>query len=138
MVQPDQLASDWHTRTVAEAISALETHAQHGLSAAAARERLARLGPNVLTQERAEPWYEEIVESLTEPLQLMLIGVGVLYALFGEFADAATIFAVIFAVAGAETFNEARAKQAIASLRTLSAPTATIVRDGQPAEIGAA
>jgi len=49
--------------------------------------------------------------------------------------DAITIFVVILAVAGIEIANETRARRAIRSLRTLSAPTTTVVRDGQPAEL---
>lgn len=61
---------------------------------------------------------------------LLLLVVGVLYALLGELADAITIFFVIVAVAAVEIVNESRAKRAIASLRSLAAPRASAIRGG--------
>jgi Ca2+-transporting ATPase len=128
-------AAAWHTQTPAAVATALGTDLEGGLSPAAAAERLRRFGRNVLAERRPEPWWEEVLESLREPLQLLLIAVGVLYAVLGELGDAITIFLVIGAVAGIEVFNEARAKRAIASLRDLSAPAATVLRAGQAATI---
>jgi Ca2+-transporting ATPase len=72
----------------------------------------------------------ELVESLVEPLQLLLIAVGVLSAMFGELRDAIAIFAVIGLVSAVEAISEIRAKRALASLRELSASTALVRRAG--------
>ena len=64
----------------------------------------------------------ELFESLVEPLQLLLIAVGVLSAIFGELRDAIAIFAVIALVSAVETISEIRAKRALQALRDLSAP----------------
>jgi P-type Ca2+ transporter type 2C len=71
---------------------------------------------------------EELAESFREPLQLLLMVVAVLSAVFGELRDAAAIAAVIVAVALTETITEQRAGRAIAALKRLSAPTARIRR----------
>ena len=109
-----------------------------GLSAAEAAQRLARHGPNTLLAARREPRWEELLESLREPLQLLLLGVGVVYALLGELQDALTIFVIIVVVSTVEVANETRAKRSIAALGILSAPTTTILRGGQPIDIAAA
>lgn len=127
----------WHTRPPAEVLARLGSDGARGLAAAEARARLAAAGPNALAEGKQEAWWEEIVESLTEPLVLMLLGVGALYALLGQIEDALTIFAVIVAVASIEIASEARARRAIGALRTLSAPTATTIRDGTPREVPA-
>jgi P-type Ca2+ transporter type 2C len=72
----------------------------------------------------------ELAESLVEPLQLLLIAVGVLSLVFGEARDAIAIFAIIALVAAVEAISEERAKRALRALRELSAPTATVRRDG--------
>lgn len=69
-------------------------------------------------------------ESVGEPLQLLLIAVGVLSAVFGQLRDAIAIFVVITLVASVEAITEARAERALRSLRRLSAPTARVRRDG--------
>lgn len=135
---PDTTNPPWHTRSATEAVTLLATDPERGLSSEAARERLQRVGRNEIAAAEREPWWKEVGEALTEPLVLLLIAVGVLYALLGELGDAITIFLVILAVAGIEVVNEARAKRAIASLGTLSAPTATLVRDGQALTVAAA
>ena len=55
----------------------------------------------------------ELVESVMEPLQLLLVVVGVLSAIFGELRDAIAIFAVIVLVSAVEAISEVRAKRAL-------------------------
>src|SRR3954468_11418128 len=73
---------------------------------------------------------EELVESVVEPLQLLLVAVGVLSAIFGELRDAIAIFAVIALVSAVEAISEVRAKRALRALRDLSAPVALVRRAG--------
>src|SRR3954470_9746346 len=73
---------------------------------------------------------EEVVESVVEPLQLLLVAVGVLSAVFGELRDAIAIFAIIALVSAVEAISEVRAKRALRALRDLSAPVALVRRAG--------
>jgi len=84
---------------------------------------------------RLPGWLVELAESLVEPLQLLLIAVGVLSAVFGQPRDAAAIFAIIGAVATVETVSELRAERALAGLRALTAPVARVRRDGRLREV---
>lgn len=127
----------WHSSTQADVARAQSVDVERGLPASEAARRLAEVGPNELVRPRDEPWWEELLESLREPLQLLLLAVAVIYGILGELADALTILAVIVAVSSVEAFNELRAKRAIRSLASLAAPTAMVVRDGGPAEIPA-
>jgi Ca2+-transporting ATPase len=72
----------------------------------------------------------EIAESVVEPLQLLLVVVGVLSAVFGELRDAIAIFSVIVLVSAIEAISEVRAKRALQALRELSAPDALVRRAG--------
>ncbi len=135
MTQPDSQRSRWHARSVSETADAARADVERGLSTVEAAQRLLRLGPNELASGRREPWWEEGLEALTEPLVLLLIAVAVLYAVLGELEDAVTIFFVILAVAGVEVANETRAKRAIAALRSLSAPSTVVVREGQALDL---
>lgn len=128
-------AADWHVRPRDDVVSALATDSVHGLSRAEAAARLEPNGPNLLRAAREEPWWEEALESIREPLQLLLLAIGILYFLLGEIEDAITIVAVIVAVTAVEVFNELRAKRAVAALSSLGAPAATVIRDGSPAKV---
>ena len=72
----------------------------------------------------------EVVESLLEPLQLLLVAVGILSAVFGELRDAIAIFSVIAVVSAVEAISEVRAKRALQALRDLSTPQAFVRRAG--------
>ena len=64
----------------------------------------------VQTEEsRTKAVLEELVESVVEPLQLLLVAVGVLSAIFGELRDAIAIFAIIALVSAVEAISEVRA-----------------------------
>src|SRR3954451_20155529 len=78
---------------------------------------------------------EELVESLTEPLMLLLIAVGVLSAIFGELRDAIAIFIVIVIIGAVEATAEVRAKRGLRALRDLSAPHALVRRAGGVAAV---
>lgn len=106
-----------------------------GLTSAEAATRLAEAGPNLVSRHADEPLWKELLESLIEPLQLLLLAVGVFYAILGELRDAAIIFGVIVTVAVMETITEHRAGRAIAALSNLSAPRALVWRDGSLIEI---
>ena len=78
---------------------------------------------------------KELLESVVEPLQLLLVAVGALSAIFGELRDAIAIFAVIALVSAVEAFSEVRAKRALRALRDLSAPNALVRRAGAVAAV---
>src|SRR3954447_12588523 len=78
---------------------------------------------------------EELLESVVEPLQLLLVAVGVLSAIFGELRDAIAIFAVIALVSAVEATSEVRATRALRVLRDLSAPSALVRRAGTVAAV---
>ncbi len=101
-----------------------------GLTTAEAERRLADVGPNRAVEQREESFFEELLESLREPLVLLLIGVGVLYLIFGELSDALVVFGVIVLVAFIEAGIEFRAGRAIAALAAMAEPQALIWRDG--------
>jgi Ca2+-transporting ATPase len=131
-VAPATIAAPlWHTHSIDETVRQTNTSLEQGLTTAEAGRRLQEMGPNEITTRKHDPWWEEIWESLTEPLVLLLVAVAVLYGILGELADALTILFVILTVAGVEMVNESRAKKALNSLRDLSAPSATVIRENQ-------
>jgi Ca2+-transporting ATPase len=130
-------AAAWHAVSAAGAVAALRS-AGEGLSEKEAARRLALAGPNLISPPEREPAWKELAEPLAEPLQLLLIAVGILSAVWGELRDAIAIFAVIVAVAAVESATELRARRALDALRSLTAPRARVVRDGRAREVAAA
>ncbi|GAP15713.1 cation transport ATPase [Longilinea arvoryzae] len=125
----------WHTASVDETIARLQTNQTNGLTDPEAGRRLTQAGPNTLAVERPESFWHEFFEELHEPMVLMLLVTGVLYAIWGEVSEAITIFVIILTLNTVEVTNEQRSKRAIASLRKLAEPTASVRRGGHFTEL---
>jgi Ca2+-transporting ATPase len=108
---------------------------RQGLSTDVARGLLAELGPNRVGAVAEETLLDELLESLREPLVLLLLGIGVLTFIFGEWRDAAIIFGVICLVALTEASIEWRAGRAISALSAMAEPKAYVWRDGVLSEL---
>ena len=109
-----------------------------GLSGSEAARRLASDGPNELRQSPPEPLWHRILRQFQDPLvYLLLVAVAIsLLAWFVEGAeglpvDVLVIAALVIANAGIGFFQERRAESAVAALASMTAATATVLRDGQ-------
>lgn len=113
----------------------LGTHPKRGLSPQEADERLTGGGPNKVAEPEGPSFLAFLIKELYEPTQLMLVGVGVLYAMFGGWGEAATALAAILLMILAEVGTEFRSKRALASLQLATPKDAYVVRGGAPQQI---
>ena len=124
-----------HTLTVEKLAVELGSNSIEGLAQAEAEVRLRQTGRNTLSKEKKESFWKEFFEELREPMVLMLLVTGILYAIWGEISDAITIFVIILTLNTVEVVNEQHSKKAIASLHKLAEPTTSVRRDGHFQEI---
>ena len=132
--------SQWHTKETQDLIHELGANPEKGLADQEAAQRLNKYGKNELVKPREIRFFSIFKEEVTEPMILLLIAIGVIYAYLGittgnGLTDALTIIVIIIVLVLAEVWNEYRAKRSIASLKKLAPPTALVLRDGQPQEI---
>lgn len=113
----------------------LNTNAEKGLTSLEVNTRLAKYGENTLGEEKKETFWDALKEEGTEPMILLLIGVGVLYSILGTVWDAVTIFTIIAVLVLSEVYNEWKAEQGLESLRKMASLTSLVIRDGKLAEI---
>ena len=115
-----------------------------GLTAAEAARRLAADGPNELVAARPTPWWRRVVRQFNDPLVLLLlVAIAISVAVWwndgasGAPVDALVIAAIVMLNACIGYWQEARAVEAVAALRRLSAPHASVMRDGAVVKVPA-
>lgn len=109
-----------------------------GLSTVEAAARLAEVGPNAIPEPKPRSVASRVGQQLRDPMILLLLGAGVVVALLRDYADMIIIAAVVVLNTSIGVAQEVRSERAIAALRRLAAPHATVLRDGTTSVIPAA
>lgn len=127
---------NWHNLEIAEVLTSLNSK-RDGLSQEEAQRCLAEFGPNELAgKEKVSPW-TILLEQFKNFLIIILLVAVALSAIMGEVADAIVIFVIILFAAGLGFIQEYRAERAMAALKKMAAPTASVLRDGKETEVPA-
>ena len=108
-----------------------------GLTQAEAAARLAVDGPNELQRERATSKVRLLLGQFKSPVIWLLLGACVVSALLKELVDSIAIGSIVIVNGLVGFFQEYRAERAVLALRSMTAPRARVLRDGQPKVIPA-
>lgn len=101
-----------------------------GLSEEEAAQRLLIHGPNALPEPASRGPARLVVETLREPMFLLMIGAAVLYLAIGDLAEGLFLVLAALVATGLVVAQEARSEKALAALRDLSKPLARVLRGG--------
>ena len=130
---------------VREVLAAHDTDERHGLSEAEARARLNRYGRNELTAEEAVPWWKKFLAQFQDVLVILLLVATFISAGLWMYEresalpyEALAILAVVVLNAIMGYLQQARAEEAVAALRQMSAAHANVIRGGARLSIPAA
>ena len=129
--------TDWHACAPADVFDRLGTD-EAGLTSEDAAERLAAYGPNAIREsESVSPLAIFVSQFRNVLIYLLLVAAGLSLAvglLPGQdpnYVDAALIVAILLGNGVFGFVQDYRAEQSMAKLRELSAPDATVIRDGE-------
>jgi Ca2+-transporting ATPase len=129
----------------AEVLARFHVDARSGLSAAEAKERLKRYGTNELAVQKPVPAWRKFLAQFTDVLVILLLVAGLvstgLWLYEREAAlpyEALAILGIVLLNAVMGYVQQARAEQAVAALRKMSAARANVVRDATLQSIPAA
>ncbi|RZF65529.1 cation-translocating P-type ATPase [Sphingomonas populi] len=101
-----------------------------GLTADAARARLAEDGPNELPRAGQRSIVRIALEVLREPMLALLLAGGVAYLLLGDMTEALILLGFATFSVAVTVIQETRTEHVLEALRDLSAPRALVIRDG--------
>lgn len=125
---------NWYSVTKEEMFQELDT-GRNGLLKSQAQEVLERVGENVLQEEEKKSVIRIFFEQFKDLLVLILIAAAVISMFSGNLESTVVIFAVITLNAILGTAQYIKAEKSLASLKSLSSPSAKVVRDGEKIEI---
>lgn len=108
-----------------------------GLSAAQAQARLAADGPNALPEEAPPSLLALMWTVIREPMLILLLVAGAINFALAEPLDGTLLMAATVIVIGITIYQERKTANAVHALKDLTAPQATVLRDGQRLRIDA-
>lgn len=152
MAQPaENLDKDPSLLDAAQVATALETSLDKGLTSAEAAHRLEKFGHNELESAPPVPTWKKLLNQFRDPLVYLLLAATLisLIAWFIERAvhpgegeavpfDAIVIVLILIVNAVLGYLQEAKAEQAVDALAKMSAPTTSVLRDGQVSRVATA
>jgi Mg2+-importing ATPase len=117
-----------------QVLESLKTSAA-GLTQAEAEARLEEHGPNEVAQEIHHGWLFRLIVTLRNPLVILLSALATISFLTGD-ARSGTVMCLMVVLGVMLRFvQESRADTAAAKLKAMIKVTATVIRDGQQAEM---
>ncbi|MCT7697720.1 MAG: HAD-IC family P-type ATPase, partial [Lactobacillus crispatus] len=115
----------------------LNTDLKQGLSAKEAQEKLAQVGPNALVEGKKKITFQVFLEQFKDLMVIILIIAAIISAFTGSLESTLVIIVVLILNAILGTVQHVKAEKSLESLKSLSAPTAKVLRNGQKMEIEA-
>ena len=128
---------EWYQMHEDEVLEALGSDA-NGLSSEKAEALLKTHGENVLRETKKKSVWRVFAEQFADLLVIILIIAAIISMISGNVESTIVIFAVITMNAILGTVQHEKAEKSLASLKTLSAPTAKVLRGGVKGEIPSA
>lgn len=125
-----QATGHWHGLN-AEAVLGGTRSSAHGLSQHEAEARLQASGPNRLPEPAQRSAFLRFLLHFHNILIYVLLGSAAITAALGHWADTTVILAVVVANAAIGFFQEGKAEKAMAAIRRMLAPRASLLRDGE-------
>ncbi len=130
----EESLKDWYQKTEEEVLEELHT-SKEGLSTEEAAGLLASKGENILEEGKKKSTLQVFAEQFRDLLVVILIAAAVISMLSGNAESTIVIVAVIVLNAVLGTVQHEKAQKSLASLKSLSSPTAKVIRGGQKIEI---
>ena len=106
-----------------------------GLSTKQAEENLAKYGKNALVEGKKKTAFQVFLEQFKDLMVIILIIAAVISAFTGDLESMLVIIAVLILNAILGTVQHVKAEKSLESLKSLSSPSAKVLRNGEKIEI---
>ena len=132
----DARAKNWHAEDTEKAFATLQTSSE-GLSNEEVADRLARFGPNRLTETKSRGPLLRFFAQFHNVLIYVLIAAAIVTALLQHWVDAGVIFGVVIINAVIGFVQEGKAENALRAIKQMLSSNAMVKRDGRQVTVRA-
>ncbi len=123
-------AGNWHRHPLDTLTRHFASDLRSGLDAAQAARALEAHGPNLLPEGKGRSLVRMVFDQFADFMILVLLAAALVSGIVGEATDTIAIVVIVLLNAALGVFQEYRAERAMAALRRMAAPHATVRRDG--------
>ncbi|KAK6338757.1 Na+ ATPase [Orbilia brochopaga] len=120
-----------HAITFEEVAKQLKTDVDKGLSATEAKKRLGEYGPNVLEGGQSVKAWKVLAKQLANAMILVLVLAMILSYATKDWIEGGVLAGVIALNVFVGFYQEYNAEKTMESLKSLSSPTASVIREGR-------
>ena len=110
----------FYSKTIDETLENLEVNVSKGLSSNDVKQRQEKYGLNEFTPQASATFWDNLKESLSEPMIIILIVAALISALIGEVTDSIGIIVAIIIGVGIGLITEGKSKKAADELSKLT------------------
>ncbi|MCD9224709.1 cation-translocating P-type ATPase [Lactobacillus helveticus] len=128
------ILKQYYLQTKAKVLEELKT-SSGGLSSQQAKDNLAKYGKNALIEGKKKTTLQVFLEQFKDLMVIILIIAAVISTFTGELESTLVIIAVLILNAILGTVQHIKAEKSLESLKSLSSPSAKVLRDGKKIEI---
>jgi len=136
--EPEGLSISWHAMSNTDVLEVLESKSETGLSSADVEARQKKFGLNELKEAPPTSFWQMLWAQINSFVIYMLLGAAIISALLGDYVEAIAIMAIVILNAIMGIIQESRAEAALAALKKLAAPDASVLRNGKRVSVPAA
>jgi P-type Ca2+ transporter type 2C len=120
---------NWHQKDIEDIFKELNS-TPFGLTENESEKRLREYGPNILKEKKRKHPSSIFFAQFKDFMILVLVVAAVISGVVGDLSDTIAIIVIVILNAVIGFVQEYRAEKAMAALKKMAAPSATVVRDG--------
>ena len=125
----------WCSMDIDEVVAATETNLTEGLSKSEVAKRLEKYGHNKLAEKKSVPKWKLFLAQFQDFMIYVLLAAVAIAAWEGQVVECIAILTILILNGVLGFVQEYRAEQALEALKQMSAPTASVIRDGVEQEV---
>jgi P-type Ca2+ transporter type 2C len=134
----DEISVSWHAMNNTDVLQELGSQTETGLTSSEVKARQEKYGLNELQEAPPTSFWVMLWSQINNFVIYMLMGAAIISALLGDYVEAIAIIAIVILNAIMGIIQESRAEAALAALKKLAAPDASVLRDGKRLSVPAA